>query len=141
MAKMAPKQKEQKRPYYGGGMPKGHKTAKTLSKEAAREVLREIVKENLSEMVAAQIENAKGLKYLIARNKKTGKFEKLTAEMAEKLLTLAPDEAQEVIEVWEKDPNVSAFTDLLNRTIDMPAKPMEEVKHSGTVVYKWEDDK
>jgi hypothetical protein len=34
----------------------------------------------------------------------------------------------EIIEVWEKDPNVMAFTDLLNRAI---GKPVESVEVSG----------
>jgi hypothetical protein len=117
-------------------MPKGYKTAKTMDKEAAREALREIVKANLPEMVSAQIENAKGLKYLVARDKKTGKFVRLTAEMAEKLGG-EQDTEREVIEVWEKDPSVQAFTDLLNRTIDLPAKPVEEVKQDVKVEISW----
>jgi hypothetical protein len=31
---------------------------------------------------------------------------------------------EEVIEVWEKDPSVQAFTDLMNRTIDKPIEQM-----------------
>ena len=35
---------------------------------------------------------------------------------------------EEIIEVWEKDPSVQAFTDLMNRTLD---KPAEQVKVTG----------
>ena len=27
---------------------------------------------------------------------------------------------EEIIEVWEKDPSIHAFTDLMNRTLDRP---------------------
>jgi len=105
----------------GAGMPKGYKTAKTLDKEATREILRSIVREHMNEMVAAQVENAKGLKYLIARDKLTGKFRRLGEADA----ALAGDSDREIVEVWEKDPNVSAFTDLLNRTIDKPTEHVD----------------
>jgi len=44
----------------------------------------------------------------------------------------------EVIEVWEERPNVQAFTDLLNRTID---KPIEQVNADvkGDFVIAWKD--
>lgn len=124
----------------GAGRPKGTtgiKHASTLSKEAAREALREIVKEHMAEMVAAQIAAAKGLKYLIVRNKKTGKFEKLTEEIAKTILEGTDPEALEAIEVWEQAPNVQAFTDLMNRTLDMPAKPVEETKNDVKVEISW----
>jgi hypothetical protein len=35
---------------------------------------------------------------------------------------------EEIIEVWEKDPSVQAYTDLLNRALD---KPAEQVQVTG----------
>jgi hypothetical protein len=38
---------------------------------------------------------------------------------------------QEIIEVWEKDPNVQAFMDLMNRCIDKPKEQKQEVEVAG----------
>jgi hypothetical protein len=120
-------------------MPKGHKTAKTLDKEIARARLRELVMLHLDPLVEAQVANAKGIKYLVAREKKSGKFRRLTEAQA--LLQVGGEEANdlEIIEVWEKDPSVQAFTDLMNRTID---KPIDQVDNTvkGTLVVKWQGE-
>lgn len=110
----------------GSGRPKG---PQTLEKEALRDLVRQRVAKRLGKLVDAQIANAEGLKYLVARNSKTGKFERVSPAMLES----ASDDLQERIEVWEKDPSVQAFTDLLNRTIDKPAEQPHEVKLTGEV--------
>jgi hypothetical protein len=119
-------------------MPKGHKTRKTLDKEAARAALRELVIAQLKPLVDAQIANAMGIKYLIARNKNTGKFEKLTEAQARARLKGQESEF-ESIEVWEERPNVQAFTDLLNRTIDKPAEQEQIIQHAGGIALRWEE--
>ncbi len=91
-----------------GGKKKGHKSKATLSKEQGREALRSLVLAAMLPMVEAQITNARGLKYLVTRDKKTGKFIRVTEAMAKAKL----GHAEEIIEVWEKDPSVQAFTDL-----------------------------
>lgn len=111
-------------------MPKGYKTAKTIEKEAAREILRNRVKAELEPMVDAQIANAKGIKYLVVRNKKSGKFLRVTEAMAK--IKLGTESDEETIEVWEKDPSVHAFQDLMDRTLDKPSQPVA-VEHSGSV--------
>jgi len=121
----------------GPGRPKGSQNkatkAKELDKEQAREFLRTIVKANLGPMIDAQIANAKGIKYLMAREKKGGKWVKVSEAMAG---SLAEDS---MIEVWEKDPSVQAFTDLLNRTLDKPVEQIQQ-EHSGQVnmVVQWQ---
>jgi hypothetical protein len=111
----------------------------TIAKEAARTALREIVLKHMDAMLASQIKHAIGLSYLVARHKASGKFEKLTADEAEKILG-GEDSERVMVEVWEKDPSVQAFTDLMNRAID---KPMEQLEISGNedrpVVFKWLD--
>jgi len=42
-------------------------------------------------------------------------------------------DSEEIIEVWEKDPSVQAFTDLLNRALDKPAEQKQEFEHSGAI--------
>jgi hypothetical protein len=120
----------------GAGRPRGSKGKKTLEKEEARRLLREMVMASIAPLVDAQIANALGVKFLVARNKRTGKFEKLTE--AEAAVKMSRESEYESIEVWEERPSVQAFTDLMNRTID---KPVEQtaIEHSGgqRVVYSW----
>ncbi len=128
---MSPKPKGGKRP--GAGRPPGTPNPGTLSKEQARDALRAIVIRDMDALVSAQLANAKGLKYLVARNAKTGKFERVTPEMLES----ASDELQERIEVWEKDPSVQAFTDLMNRALDKPKEQEQDVNAKVAIVMKW----
>lgn len=99
-----------------GGKPKGHRSKATLDKIAARELVRQTVTAALVPLLEAQIANAQGIKYLIARNKTSGKFIRV-GEAAARVLQ---GSEEEIIEVWEKDPSVQAFTDLMNRCIDKP---------------------
>jgi hypothetical protein len=108
----------------GAGMPKGTKLATTVTKEAAREVARLQIMAELQPLIAAQIANAKGLSYLVTRDKKTGKFIRVGPAMAGQV-------GEETIEVWEKDPSVQAFTDLLNRALDKPAEQEQHIDLSG----------
>jgi hypothetical protein len=121
-----------KRP--NSGPKKGAKYAPTITKEAAREALRAIVTRELDALLAAQIANAKGLKYLVTRDKKTGKFIRVTEAMAK--VKQDDDEDHETIEVWEKDPSVQAFTDLLNRALDKPKEQAQAVQLSGTLTLE-----
>lgn len=120
----------------GAGKPKGSVAPSTLAKEMARQRLRERVIAELDPMLDAQIANAKGIKYLVAREKKSGKFRRLSEAQA--VLEVGGESELEIIEVWEKDPSIQAFTDLMNRTID---KPVEQVTADMTanVTYRWKD--
>jgi hypothetical protein len=109
--KSPPKPRGGARP--GAGKPKGVRWPSTLAKEAARELVRKAITEHLPELIASQVANAKGLQYLVYRDKKSGKFERVTA-------LEAVNQDEDTIEVWEKDPSVQAFTDLLNRALDKP---------------------
>lgn len=110
----------------GAGRPKGSREKGTVEKEALREILRAKVAEKLEPMIEAQIANSMGIKYLVARDKATGKFEKLTEARAKAKLEGKGSDL-ESIEVWEERPNVQAFTDLLNRTIDKPAEQEQTI--------------
>jgi len=113
----------------GAGRPKGTINPSTITKEQAREALRQIVLAHMGEMAAAQIAQAKGLKYLVTREKKTGKFVRVTEAMAK--AKSGDDANEETIEVWEKDPSVQAFTDLMNRALDKPKEQEQEIKLTG----------
>lgn len=88
----------------GAGRPKGAKGKRTLDKEAKRELVARMVAKELRPMLEAQISNAKGIRYVVVRQKSTGKFLRRLGATGE---THDPD--TESIEVWEKDPNVQAF--------------------------------
>lgn len=104
------------------GPKRGTKHASTITKEQAREALRQIVLVEMRELAGAQISNAKGIKFLVVREKSSGKFLRVGENRAEKL---NPEE--EIIEIWEKDPSVQAFTDLMNRALDKPKEQEQDV--------------
>ena len=123
------------------GPKKGTKYKPTLAKEAAREVARELITAHLEPLITAQLANAKGIKYLVVRDKKTGKFIRVTEAMARHRLPKQGDEGEETVEVWEKDPSVQAFTDLLNRALDKPREQLQELKVSGELeLVEWLDE-
>ena len=74
--------------------------------------------------------HAVGLKYLVVRDKKSGKFVRVGE-------ALARQSEAETIEVWEKDPSVQAFTDLMNRALDKPAEALQQHAVSGTIAFRW----
>ena len=116
-----------------GGRPKGTtgiKQAQTISKEAARDALRQLVLAKMEQLVEAQLANATGLKYLVRRDAKTGKFLRVTADM------LDEQTDEDRIEMWEKEPHVGAFTDLLNRALDKPKEQEQEVAVTGKLIIE-----
>jgi hypothetical protein len=119
------------------GRPKGALGPAALDKLAAREYVRKRVTERLAALVDAQIDNALGLKYLVTRDRESGKFIRVGPAMASQ-------SNEETIEVWEKDPNVPAFTDLMNRALDKPAQQPIEVdirseQVAGAALNKWKE--
>lgn len=119
-----------------GGRPKGSKTQAVLDKLAARELVRQMVTARLGPLIDAQLANAMGIKYLVTRDKRTGKFIRVTEAMAK---ARQGDSSEEIIEVWEKDPNIQAATDLLNRCIDKPAEHVALTgPDDGPVLFKWQ---
>ena len=113
------------------GPKKGAKYKPTLDKEAAREALRVIVLREMEELVGSQIAAAKGISYLVARDKASGKFIRLSEEAMTQLLEGGDDEKVEAVEVWQKDPSVQAFTDLMNRALDKPKEQKQELEVTG----------
>ena len=109
------------------GPKKGSKQPHTLDKLMAREFVRQRVIASLDGLIEAQVANAKGLKYLVVRNNKTGKFERVSKDRMDALLMAGDDAALERLEIWDKDPSVQAFTDLLNRALDKPAEQKQEL--------------
>ena len=108
----------------GAGKKKGYRHQNTLDKIAAREALRLIVMQHMEPMTAAQIASAEGLKYLVTRDKKSGKFIRVAPAMTGNL-------QEETIEVWEEDPSTAAYIDLKNRALDKPNEQEQELKLTG----------
>jgi CRISPR/Cas system CSM-associated protein Csm2 small subunit len=104
--------------------------AATITKEMAREALREVVMQHMPEMVQAQVAHAKGLTYLVRRDKGSGKFVRVTADMLDK------QSDDDVIEMWTKEPNVPAFTDLLNRALDKPKEQEQALQVHGKMIIE-----
>jgi hypothetical protein len=123
----------------GAGAKKGVIRQETRDKAMAREALRAIVDREMEALVSAQIKHALGLKYLVARHKLSGKFDKLSESEAEKLLS-GGESDRVVIEVWEKDPSVQAFSDLMNRALDKPIDQTPAVAVTGTLKVIWGGD-
>ena len=109
-----------------GGRPKG------FDKLRAHMRLRELVQASLDEITLAQIANAKGVSYLVWRDKKTGKFKPVPEGQLEQL-----EKDGEVIEVWEEKPNVAAFSELLDRTLDKAPQPKGEIEIKGEMGLRW----
>lgn len=123
----------------GAGRPPGALNKATLTKLEAREALRQAVMAHMPEMVAAQVAHSKGIKYLVARAAKGGKFEKVSPDKLEEMLA-GQDDGSVILEVWDKDPSVQAFTDLMNRTLDKPADHMEITgANGGPLEVSWKD--
>jgi hypothetical protein len=118
----------------GAGKPKGFKHQGTLEKEAARKHLRERVVAELDPLLDAQIANAKGLHYLVVRDKASGKFLRVAAGQAEKLKP-----TEEVIEIWEKDPSIHAFEELVSQALGKAPQHIEVTGADGgpVRVYTW----
>lgn len=117
----------------GSGRPVGS-GPRIIEKALLREQVRALILPHIQPLIESQIANAKGLSYLVTRDKKNGKFIRVTEAMAK--LKQEQTENEEIIEVWEKDPSVQAFTDLLNRLIDKPAEQEQQVEHTGTFVMR-----
>ena len=118
----------------GAGKKKGHKQPKTLEKEAARERVRQRITARLDPLIDAHLAQAEGLKYLVTRDKKTGKFIRVGPAMASKA-------GKETIEVWEKDPSVEGLRVLLDRALDGPKEQaLEMTVDAGKDILAWLDE-
>src|SRR5215472_3749205 len=120
----------------GAGYPKGVKWPSTLRKEEARELVRRYVTERLGQYLDVMSANITGIRDLMMRDPKTGKFERITgdAKQIDKAL-----KTKTAFWIYTKDPNVQAFTDLLNRCIDKPAEHVE-IAGEGSITIKWQTD-
>jgi len=110
------------------GPKKGSRQKGTLEKEAAREAYRAAVAEHMEAIIRAQIEQAVGLRCMVARDRRTGKFRGRIRSAAQ-LDRAMKDDSLDIVEVWIKEPNPQAATDILNRYLDKPKEQEVAVMH------------
>jgi hypothetical protein len=94
------------------------------------------VTERLPQFLDAMSDNITGIRHLMMRDPKTGKFERITgdAKQIDKAL-----KSKNACWIYTKDPNIAAFTDLLNRAIDKPAEHIQ-VAGEGSITIRWQTD-
>jgi hypothetical protein len=109
----------------GAGRRVGSKNKVTLEKEAATELVRVLVTQDLEALIRAQIAKAKGISHLVIRDKTTGKFVRVTDPNRIMRVINGGKNAQEVWEIWTRDPDTGAFTDLMNRALGKPKETLE----------------
>jgi hypothetical protein len=83
---------------------------KIMSKGEAREVVRQLITPHIQPMIEAQVANAKGLAYLVIRDKASGKFIRFAGDKGK----LKPSE--ETLEIW-------------------PKEQPQELQHSGSIEF------
>jgi predicted HTH transcriptional regulator len=123
----------------GAGRKRGGKNAKTIEREMEEAILRQVIKKRLEPIVEAQLANAQGIKYLVVRERKGGKFVRVHEAMARNAKNGKLGKDGEIIEVWEKDPSVHAFKELLDRAYGRAKEPEQKVEHSGRIELRWRD--
>jgi hypothetical protein len=113
----------------GAGRPKGAKNKATVDKEFHREVLRQLVVAELKPMIAAQVEHAKGVQYMVLRMP-DGSFARATDE---KQIDAACAVGASAFKIMTQAPNTQAFTALLDRALDRPKEQPQELEVKGTI--------
>lgn len=117
------------------GPQKGTLYKPTIDKAFQREVLRQMIIAKMGPMTEAQIKAAQGLNVAVVR-RKDGTYRRIDSpEAFDKAV-----EREELIEVQTLQPSTQAYTDLMNRALDMPAKPADDLNISGELVIKWQGE-
>ena len=106
----------------------------SLRKEEARERIRAYITDRALPMLDAQLAHAAGIHHMFLR-RPDGTFER--SDDPDAILAALNSGDDTSYYIFTKDPSVQAFTDLMNRAIDMPAKPPENVDVKAEVIIKW----
>lgn len=113
----------------GSGRPKGTKEPHTLDKIEAREYVRKRVQERLAPLLDALFAKATGTKFLVYRDE-DGRF----IPMTERAIKAVKAKNYERLEVYDRQPDVSAIQELLNRCLDKPKEQRFEIDvHHATL--------
>src|SRR5215831_6208978 len=98
-------------------------------------LMRQYVTERLPEYLDAMSDNILGIRHLMMRDPKTGKFERVTGDAKQ------IDEAlktKTAFWIYTKDPNVQAFTNLMNRALDKPSEHISVTGDGGPLIIRWQ---
>lgn len=122
------------------GRPAGVQNKATLSaneqKAIAREVIRQHVIEHLPAIIRAQVENAKGVQYMVLRAP-DGSFVRATDE---KQVDAALASGELAYRIYTKEPHTAAASMLMAYAADKPVEPVEVTgAEGGPLVVKWQD--
>lgn len=125
-----------------GGRPPGAKNAATISaneeKQIARSVIRQHIQEHIPAIIAAQIDNAKGVPYLVLRDS-SGAYVRATDEKQLDAAIAAYNAGDtNVLKFYTKEPHATSASMLLAYAADKPVEPVEvSGEGGGPVVVKW----
>ena len=121
---------------HGGARPnsgpkKGTVQQRSIDKALHREVHRQVVAKYADRMIRSQVMHAIGIHHLFTRDK-TGKYTRVEDEQKTFDLLEHGTEGQDFF-IFQKDPSVAAFTDLMNRAFDKPKEQEQELKIDGVL--------
>lgn len=121
----------------GAGRPQGTLNESTLRQKAVRDRYLARYEADADAVYDAQLAQALGTKFLVARDKKSGKFIPLDDEKTR--LLLACGQAEQ-IEIWDRPPSTQAAQFIADRAIGKPTEHHEVTGgDGGPVVFKWQD--
>lgn len=109
----------------GAGRKKGGFNESTLRKQAIRERILARFEADADDIYEAQRAQALGTKFLVARDRKTGKFIPVNEEQTRLLLESGQ---ADTLEIWDRPPSTQAAQFLADRAID---RPTEHHEHTG----------
>lgn len=121
----------------GAGRPKGSLNESTLRKQAIRERILARFEEDADAIYEAQKAQALGTKYLVTRDKKTGKFIPVNEEHAKQIIESGDGDT---LEVWDRPPSTQAAQFLADRAIGKPTEHHEIAgEGGGPLLIRWKD--
>ena len=119
----------------GPGRPKGSLGKNTLQKMAVRQRFLERFQADADQIYDAQLAQALGTKFLVARDPKSGKFIPLSENQTKLMIETGQAEA---IEVWDRPPSTQAAQFLADRAIDRPTEHKElSGEGGGPIPVRW----
>jgi hypothetical protein len=120
----------------GAGRPKGVKDPQTLAKEDAREAVRKKLTKELMTVADALLSRARGTRYFVTRNLKTGKFE-LVTNPRQVIDALNRKDGQSG-EFYTDKPDTVAIREILDRCLDKAKEQEQDVKIDGKLEISWQ---
>jgi hypothetical protein len=109
----------------GSGMKLGQKTQKTRDRETLRLIQLAMVSDRFEPMNDAHLEAAIGIRHLMFRDPKTGKFLRAEDEKQMDLALKLKDEGGESFWIYTKDPDVGSFNSLMHQVLGRPREHVE----------------